>query len=80
MEEDLWNTLEYQAAVDGVILPESLVKIMGSWTQTNNYPLVTITRDYTGRDGALVEQVCPLSLSLILKHHMAYYYSLCARI
>lgn len=57
MEEDLWNTLEEQAAIDGVILPASLVKIMGSWTQNKNYPWIKVTRDYSGNiDGALVEQ------------------------
>ena len=57
LEEDLWSTLEFQAAVDGVILPASLVKIMGSWTQTSNYPLINVTRTYSGQDGVLVEQV-----------------------
>lgn len=58
-EDDLWNALELQASADGVILPESLIKIMGSWTQNKNYPLITVTRDYSGSiDGALVEQVC----------------------
>nr|CAH0105565.1 unnamed protein product [Daphnia galeata] len=56
MEEDLWNTLEEQANIDGVILPDSLSTIMASWTQTENYPLITIKRSYIEGDGALVMQ------------------------
>jgi hypothetical protein len=59
MEEDLWNTLEEQASIDGVILPDSLATIMASWTQTENYPLITVKRTYIEGDGALVLQVCP---------------------
>lgn len=57
VEEDLWNTLEEQAAIDGVILPDSLAKIMAPWTQTTNYPLITVKRTYIEGDGALVTQV-----------------------
>ncbi|XP_046442871.1 aminopeptidase N-like [Daphnia pulex] len=56
MEEDLWNTLEEQASIDGVILPDSLATIMASWTQTENYPLITVKRTYIEGDGALVLQ------------------------
>lgn len=67
-EEDLWNTLEEQASIDGVILPANLVKIMGSWTQNKNFPWIKVTRDYSGSiDGALVEQVG--ADTLIQCHH-----------
>lgn len=59
MEEDLWNTLEEQAAIDGVILPDSLATIMATWTQTTNYPLITVKRTYIEGDGAIVSQVSP---------------------
>jgi hypothetical protein len=68
MEEDLWNTLEEQANIDGVILPDSLSTIMASWTQTENYPLITIKRSYIEGDGALVMQVCSrYTIHIIIK-------------
>ena len=76
MEEDLWNTLEEQANIDGVILPDSLSTIMASWTQTENYPLITIKRSYIEGDGALVMQVCSLYRILIIKTVCVNIYSL----
>lgn len=62
MEDDLWNALDEQASIDGVILPAPLAQIMHSWTQKINYPLVRVTRDYGDSDGATVTQVLHLSV------------------
>lgn len=57
MEDDLWQAIEEQAAIEDVVLPYPLKDIMNSWTHKKNYPLVTITREYGDSDAAIATQV-----------------------
>lgn len=53
----MWNILNEEAEIDGVVLPVSLNEIMETWTQEMNYPLITVHRRYEEQDGADVKQV-----------------------
>lgn len=46
-QDDLWDSLTFQARKDGSLLPNMTVKeIMDTWTLQTGYPVVTVTRSY----------------------------------
>ena len=57
VQDDLWNALNDQAAIDGIILPATIKTIMDTWTMKQGYPLIKVIREYEN-GGATVHQVC----------------------
>lgn len=65
-EDNLWEAIQIQADIDGVILPDTVKNIMETWTLQMGYPVINVTRNY-GSNSALVSQVFIFSID-ILKH------------
>jgi len=55
VQDDLWNALNDQAAIDGIILPATIKTIMDTWTMKQGYPLIKVIREYEN-GGATVHQ------------------------
>ena len=62
-EDNLWEAIQSQADIDGVILPATVKNIMETWTLQMGYPVINVTRNY-GSNSALVSQVFIFSIDI----------------
>ena len=63
-QDDLWQAMQEQANLEGIVFPATVKEILDTWTYKMGYPVIKVTRDYaTG--GAFVTQVRVYDIILI---------------
>jgi aminopeptidase N len=57
VQQDLWKALQEQAGIDKIVLPDTVEKIMETWTRQMGFPVINVTRSYNANNGATASQV-----------------------